>query len=261
MNKIVMAKKTYYFQHDYNSRNDPKIIGLIVSQGLEGLGFYWCVIECMYEQGGSMSIPDVMVMATFYRIDQTKAMSVIRDFGLFEIEDQTIRSASIERRLAKTEEIAEKRRIAAANRWNKDQEAEDPETPSAPTEPAVPAESAPVDRIDYQKIVADWHQTCPSLSKVRALTDERKAKIRTRFGQMSDAKILQGYGAADAYDLMHQIFVRLEGSDFCKGDNKTSWKADFMWIMDSPNNWVKVMEGRYDNRSRSNNKKVNDEWN
>lgn len=256
-----MAKKTYYFQHDYNSRNDPKILDLIADVGLEGLGFYWCVIEFMYEQGGSVSLKNIKSMAMFYRMDPERAMSVICNYGLFDVDDQVVRSASVERRLARTEEIAERRLKSVRERWNKDREAEDPETPSAPTEPAIPAESAPVDRIDYQKIVADWHQTCPSLSKVRALTDERKAKIRTRFGQMSDAKILQGYGAADAYDLMHQIFVRLEGSDFCKGDNKTSWKADFMWIMDSPNNWVKVMEGRYDNRSRSNNKKVNDEWN
>lgn len=256
-----MAKKTYYFQHDYNSRNDPKIVDLIDKMGPEGYGFYWILIEVLYEQGGTVPMSAAMVYAKFYRMDQEKATSVINDFGLFDIEDQMIRSASIERRLAKTEEIAEKRRMAAANRWNKETEGEDPETPSAPTEPAVPAESAPVDRIDYQKIVADWHQTCPSLSKVRALTDERKAKIRTRFVQMSDPKILEGYGAADAYDLMHLIFARLEGSDFCKGDNKSSWKADFMWIMDSPNNWTKVMEGRYDNRKKGNNNKVNEEWN
>ncbi len=256
-----MAKKTYYFQHDYNSRNDPKIMGLINRFGLEGFGYYWTLIEVMYEQGGTITITDAMVLADFYRMDREKAMSVIKEFNLFDVEDMTIHSASIERRLAKTEDLSRKRREAIMNRWNKETEGEDPETPSAPTEPAVPAESAPVDRIDYQKIVADWHQTCPSLSKVRALTDERKAKIRTRFVQMSDPKILEGYGAADAYDLMHLIFARLEGSDFCKGDNKSSWKADFMWIMDSPNNWTKVMEGRYDNRKKGNNNKVNEEWN
>jgi len=45
-----MAKDAYYFSHDSNARNDPKILMLRADYGMEGLGFYWCLIEIMAEQ-------------------------------------------------------------------------------------------------------------------------------------------------------------------------------------------------------------------
>ena len=142
--------------------------------------------------------------------------------------------------------------------------------PSGAKEAAIPVAANGTPKIDFQKIVDDWHLTCPSFSKVRVVTGDRALKIRARFVQMSDPKILQSYGAADAYDLMHQVFARLEGSSFCKGDNGTGWKADFMWIMNSPENWIKVMDDRYKDRETAAtgngrkpvraNGKVNDDW-
>lgn len=142
--------------------------------------------------------------------------------------------------------------------------------PSGAKEATITAAASGTPKIDFQKIVDDWHLTCPSFSKVRVVTGDRALKIRARFVQMSDPKILQSYGAADAYDLMHQVFARLEGSSFCKGDNGKGWKADFSWIMNSPDNWIKVMEDRYKDRATAptgngrkpvrDNGKVNDDW-
>ncbi len=44
-----MAKETYYFSHDYNARNDEKILELRSVYGAEGYGIFWMIIETMAE--------------------------------------------------------------------------------------------------------------------------------------------------------------------------------------------------------------------
>lgn len=39
-----MKKETYYFSHDLNARNDPKILILRSVYGLEGYRRYWVLI-------------------------------------------------------------------------------------------------------------------------------------------------------------------------------------------------------------------------
>ncbi len=43
-------KETYYFKHDFNSRNDPKCSALVNDFGMLGIGFFWCLIEILHEQ-------------------------------------------------------------------------------------------------------------------------------------------------------------------------------------------------------------------
>ena len=42
-------KDSYYFQHDSNARNDPKLKALMNTYGLEGYGRFWIIIEMMRE--------------------------------------------------------------------------------------------------------------------------------------------------------------------------------------------------------------------
>lgn len=44
-----MAKESFYFQHDYNARNDDKILELRSVFGAEGYGVFWMIIETMAE--------------------------------------------------------------------------------------------------------------------------------------------------------------------------------------------------------------------
>ncbi|MFG6179738.1 Lin1244/Lin1753 domain-containing protein, partial [Halomonas sp. THAF12] len=43
-------KNTYYFSHDGNARNDPKILSMRSVYGSEGYGWYWIIIEMLREQ-------------------------------------------------------------------------------------------------------------------------------------------------------------------------------------------------------------------
>lgn len=47
-------KDTIYFTHDYNSRNDSKIIKLRMKYGWEGFGLFWATIEILREQSNGM---------------------------------------------------------------------------------------------------------------------------------------------------------------------------------------------------------------
>lgn len=44
-----MSKETFYFTHDYNARNDDKILELRSLYGAEGYGIFWMIAETMAE--------------------------------------------------------------------------------------------------------------------------------------------------------------------------------------------------------------------
>lgn len=91
-------------------------------------------------------------------------------------------------------------------------------------------------KIDYSKIVELYHGCCPSYPIIFKLTDARKAKLQIRFEEM-------GFD----YAILKQMFEKLEASKYCKGDNPRGWKASFDWVIENSKNWVKVIEGNYDN--------------
>ncbi len=45
-----MKNKDYYFKHDYNPTNDPKIICLIGNYGGLGYGIFWKIIEMLHQE-------------------------------------------------------------------------------------------------------------------------------------------------------------------------------------------------------------------
>jgi hypothetical protein len=85
-----------------------------------------------------------------------------------------------------------------------------------------------------------WNRICTSLPKCSRLTEKRKIHVK--------ARLKERHLAAE----WETIFQRIEASPFLTGQNDRSWKADFDWIIKSPDNAVKVMEGKYDgNRQNS----------
>jgi hypothetical protein len=54
---MPQKKDTFYFQHDFNARNDEKILELRHRFGAEGYGVFWMVVETMAENsdGGMMA--------------------------------------------------------------------------------------------------------------------------------------------------------------------------------------------------------------
>lgn len=89
----------------------------------------------------------------------------------------------------------------------------------------------------YSHVIELYHEHCPSLPKIVKLTDVRKRAIRARLKTYTEDDLVMAFDKAEA-------------SDFLKKGSGTWNGASFDWIM-NPRNIVKILEGNYDNRSKS----------
>ena len=111
-------KETYYFSHDYNVRTDQKIKILIRKHGMEGYGVYWSIVEDLYNNANVLLL-DYDGIAYDLRVNSIIVESIINDFKLFEVNDQTFSSISIQKRLDMRDEKSNKARASVAKRWEK----------------------------------------------------------------------------------------------------------------------------------------------
>lgn len=111
-------KNTYYFPHDYHARHDPKLEMLFFIMGYEGLGIYWCLIERLYEQGGYLSICELLMVANGDKAIHQKMLRVIKEFKLFEFDKDKFWSVSCLSRLEKIVAKKEKATTSARKRWD-----------------------------------------------------------------------------------------------------------------------------------------------
>jgi len=117
-------KKAYYFSHDANARNDPKITKMISEYGMEGYGWYWVIIEILREQANyRLSIDDqsyAKVIAFQTHGDPKKIKKFIddcvKDFKLFKKNKKYLWSVSLLKRMKIMEKKRENGRKAALKR-------------------------------------------------------------------------------------------------------------------------------------------------
>lgn len=113
-----MAKETFYFSHDYNTRTDEKIKLLLRKHGMVGYGVFWSIVEDLYNNANALHL-DCEGIAFDLRVDESIVSSVINDFGLFVIDGDSFGSLSVEKRLNERSERSHKARETAYKRWNK----------------------------------------------------------------------------------------------------------------------------------------------
>ena len=104
--------------------------------------------------------------------------------------------------------------------------------------PVLPPAKPKKPEVDCDFVLRLYHDRCPSLPKVLKLSDKRKMKIRVRFEEMRFD-----------YETLQQVFDKAEASSFMRGDNNRGWRADFDWIFNNSTNWLKILEGKYDDRN------------
>jgi hypothetical protein len=85
------------------------------------------------------------------------------------------------------------------------------------------------------EVIGLYRTICRSFPQIMQITGKRKEKILRRLSEMGGIKILE------------QVFRKMEASDFLKGNNKAGWKATFDWVFQNTDNWMKILEGNYDN--------------
>jgi hypothetical protein len=113
-----MPKETFYFPHDYNARNDRKLVRVLMELGLSGIGAYWCVVEMLYEEGGYLNCSDIPMIAKELRIQVRTLENLIENFGLFEQTEEHFYSLSVLFRLSKRIARSDAARNSALSRWN-----------------------------------------------------------------------------------------------------------------------------------------------
>lgn len=114
-----MAKESFYFSHDYGSRNDPKLVKVLMKLKQEGKGVYWDLIEMLYEQGGYLLLSDCDSYAFALHTSEECITSLINDFGLFENDGVRFWSNSVLERMKQRNTKSEKAKESALKRWNK----------------------------------------------------------------------------------------------------------------------------------------------
>jgi len=122
-----MAKEAYYFSHDANSRNDPKILSMMLDYGIEGYGMFWIIVENLREQDGYKLKQDkstwrAFAMQMHKTVEEVKIFinDCVLEYELFVIDDVYFYSESLLRRMYKKDKIIQKRKDAANTRWSKD---------------------------------------------------------------------------------------------------------------------------------------------
>ena len=91
------------------------------------------------------------------------------------------------------------------------------------------------EKIDYQRIVNMYNNTCVSFPKITKLSESRKKAIKARLNMYD-------------YDDFQTLFSKAESSDFLKGNNSRNWQATFDWLI-KDTNIAKTLDGNYDNKT------------
>lgn len=88
---------------------------------------------------------------------------------------------------------------------------------------------------EIQEFFNLYNSITKRLPKAEKLSETRKNKIKARLKNIPLSE-------------WKKVFEKMEASDFCCGMNDRKWQASFDWIIANDNNYVKVLECKYDNR-------------
>lgn len=122
--RVIETKDAYYFSHDANARNDPKILDMISQYGIISYAWFWVLVEMLREQSEyKLKLSKCNVYAMQMQCTSEEAKKYIQDcineFELFAADDEYFWSNSLINRMKLAEEKTEKRRNAALARWDK----------------------------------------------------------------------------------------------------------------------------------------------
>lgn len=107
------------------------------------------------------------------------------------------------------------------------------------------------ERETFARLLADiveaYHTTLPELPAVRELSDRRRKYLSARIEKLPTLEEWKIF------------WMRVKASDFLCGRSGKDFRADFEWCI-LPSNFLKILEGRYDNRISKTRPSGLDEW-
>lgn len=103
-----------------------------------------------------------------------------------------------------------------------------------------------IDRSFQIQVVAAYHEILSTQPRVKAWTKKREGLLAARIKERCS-----GGKPADTIEYWRDLFAKVAQSDFLCGRTKASFSATLEWIV-RPENFLKIIEGNYDNRGRGN---------
>ena len=117
-----------YITHDFGARNDPKLMDLQMDMGGQGLGIFWCLVEMLWENGGTIPANYKSIAFALRWCKPAEVEKVVTGYGLFEVSDGAISSHSATARInemrTKFGARSESSRKANEARWGKRSQSE-----------------------------------------------------------------------------------------------------------------------------------------
>lgn len=111
-----MKKDAYYFSHDANAQDDPKIMLLIEQMAMEGTGIYWCLIEKLRaEKDYTLPLSVIPSFAHRWHTSTEKVQTVVKNYGLFKIVKEKFFSVRLKNSML---EKTERAKASVSHRWN-----------------------------------------------------------------------------------------------------------------------------------------------
>lgn len=134
------------------------------------------------------------------------------------------------------------KRTLTQTKANQNQEPEpEPEPPTAlGTADAVPVPDAGTPDCPHAEIIAAYHELLPELRAVASWSEQRQGYLRARWREDPQRQCVAWWREFFAYVRKCPLLMgRKPGAD---------WEADLEWLV-RPNNFVKVIEGKYEERA------------
>lgn len=118
-----MAKKTNFFPHDSNARNDEKIIRLRMKHGAAGYGVYFMLLERLRDEADYSIASDYDMLAFDLHVEPALVKSVVEDFDLFQfdISSKFFSDSFMERMQSmdeRSKKLSEAGKKGSHKRWN-----------------------------------------------------------------------------------------------------------------------------------------------
>lgn len=147
-----------YFPHDYGARLSLRAIRK--DFGLEGVGFYWCFVEMLHEEGGYIKENDIENIAYDLQTRSELADAIIRNYDLFTIKKGKIYSERVLKNIKKRAEISAARKNAAESRWKSGESEESSSPPKHITPAPKPIEEQFEDKQQWESFEAaiKWYR-------------------------------------------------------------------------------------------------------
>ena len=114
----------HWFKHDINASNNGKLIKLQANEGLEGYAVYWKLIELLYINEGryEFSLDELAFTLRISRLEYSNSLieSVIKNYGLFNYDDDIFYSDRVIQGLADIYDKSKKATESANKRYQKE---------------------------------------------------------------------------------------------------------------------------------------------